>query len=347
MEGVVSVAPAAALATVLRAGRSDFNQRFKLAQQQYRALTGEDWQHYLRHTLGPVAAKVRAHDADRVAAVINVLYDQGMPMVAQNWLGAQARVPELAAAYCQLLTALTPALTRDPARVSGALLNALYQISQHDVQSIKPWADRLAALAGALDDTDTVLCLGTVLAWRIGLAAYRAAALQAAAALPPPLVQAALALPQPPAAALWQALQRAPTLRPDEVGVEGLAKMNWLGWCGGFRGLGGPFAQMPVIGIAGNKLAASDGEHTWWLAADGYGLQCVRMGRAADWSLQRSSQTGSEPVQVSAAGEVRARTHSETFNELASATACVWHNGILAVTLRTSYQVSLLRFAMP
>lgn len=334
MEGVTGTA----LADVLRAGRVDFNQRFNAAQQQHRGLTADDWLAYVKDTLAPVAEKLAAHDVDSVAPAINALYDQGLPLVAQHWLGAQSRSPVLAMLYRQLLCALAPALAHDPLRLSGSLLNALHQICQHDARLARTWADALTKLAANISDVDVVLALGVVLAWRAGLPAYRAAALQAGAALPPALAQAALALPTPPDADLWAALARSPTLKSDEIKSKTPA-MEWLGWLGGYRGLGGPFARRPQIGVASGKLAASDGEHTWWLAADGYGAQLVRMGNDEDWPPQPMDA----PVRVANDGTVSASKQKQKFTELESADTCVWHAGILAVTLRTSYQVALLR----
>ena len=331
------------LADVLRAGRADFNQRFRLACQQYRALTVEDWQAYLKATLSPVAERVAVHDVESVGAVIDVLYDQGLPLVAQRWLGAQARVPVLAVVYRQLLMALAPALAKDPVRLSGSLLNALYQICQHDLRCARQWADSLAAIAGTLPDVDTVLGLGTMLAWRAGMPVYRTAALQIGPLLPPQLAQAALSLATVPSAETWEALKRAPTLRPDEVVSTAAPVLQWQGWVGGYRGLGGPFARHPMIGVAGGRLAASDGQDTWWLAADGYGIQSVRLGRIEDWPLQAPPAV----VRVANDGTVTARKHEQKFTELDTSSACVWHAGILAVTLRTSYQVALLRFPWP
>ena len=339
MDGAISKP----LADVLRAGRADFNQRYTLARQQYRGLTAQDWFAYVKDTLGPVAEKVAAHDTERVAAVIDVLYEQGLPLVGQHWLGPQARAPVLAVVYRQLLGALAPALASDPMRLSGSMLNALHQICQHDARRARPWAEHLAKLAAKISDVEVVLALGIVLAWRVGLPAYRTAALHAGAALPPELAQAALALPMPPTAALWEALKRAPTLKPEEIGASQLPALEWLGWLGGYRGMGGPFATRPMIGVSGGKLAASDGADTWWLAADGYGIQSLRMGRTEDWPLQAARAL----VRVSGDGAVNARNHAQKFVELEAAESCVWHAGILAVTLRTSYQVALLRLPLP
>ncbi len=336
MEGVTGKP----LAAVLSAGRADFNQRFKLAQQHYRGLTADDWLAYIKETLGPVADAVAAHDAERVAAVVDVLYDQGLPLVAQHWLGPQTRQPVLATAYRQLLCALAPALAGDPQRLSGSLLNALHQICLHGARSAQQWADSLARIAAKISSIDSVLALGVLLAWRGGMAAYREAALQAGATLQPQLAQAALGLPQPPAADLWVRLMQAPTLTPEEITVSPAPGVEWLGWIGGYTGLGGPYAKLPRIGIAGSKLAASDGTDTWWLAADGYGIQSLRMGRSEDWPLQ------SLPVRASVAGDgtvTRSGQAAQKFAELETAESCTWYEGVLAVTLRTSYQVALLR----
>jgi hypothetical protein len=331
------------LADVLRAERADFNQRFRLAQQRYRGLAAEDWLAYLRDTLGPVAGRVAAHDAEKLGAVIDVLYDQALPLVAQHWLGPQAREPVLPSAYRHLLCALAPALAQDPLRLSGSLLNALYQICRQDALRAQAWADRVADCAANITDIDTVLALGTLLAWHAGLPAYRAAAVRAGAGLPPALAQAALGLAKAPTPDLWEALQRAPTLRPDEIGSASAPVLEWLGWSGGYRGLGGPFVKRPAVGVAGGKLAASDGAGVCWLAADGYGVQTIGMGAAEDWPLQPAPAL----VRVSTDGTVTSRNHAQKFIELETAEACVWHAGILAVTLRTSYQVALLRFPLP
>jgi hypothetical protein len=318
------------LAAVLSARRADFNQRFKLAQQQYRALDAEAWFAFVRDTLDPVAEIVGAHDASAVPAVIDVLYDQCLPLVAQRWLGREPRE-------------LAPALVRDPARLSGALLNALYQLCAGSAQRAQVWTQRLAAVAGKVADVDTVLALGRVLAWRTGLPAYREEALRVAPQLPPELIQQALGLETRPDAALWAALAQAPALRADEVGAKRKAELEWLGWCGGFRGLGGPFAALPVVGLSGGRLAASDGQNTWWVAADGYGAQTVRMGPAKDWPLDARTAAAAMVVKVSADGAVTAGQLSRKFAELETAHAAVSHGGIVAVALRTSYQVGLLR----
>lgn len=332
----------AQLAAVLKARRTDFNQRFKLAQQQYRALDAEVWFAFMQDTLDPVAEIIGARDASAAPAVIDALYDQCLPLVAQRWLGREPREPVLAASYRQLLAALAPALMRDPARLSGALLNALYQLCAGNAQRAQVWTQRLAAVAGKVADVDTVLALGRVLAWRTGLPAYREAALRVAPQLPPELMQQALGLERRPDATLWAALAQAPELRADEVGAKRKPELEWLGWSGGFRGLGGPFAALPAVGVAGGKLAASDGENTWWVAADGYGAQTVRMGSAKDWPFDTMA-TAATPVRVSADGAVTAGKLSRKFAELETAHAAVALGGIVAVALRTSYQVALLR----
>ena len=313
-----------ALATVLVAGRAQFNQRFRAAQQQHRSLESEAWLDWMKNTLDPVAERVAAHEPGAVAAVVEALYDQALPLVAKRWLGGEAREPVLAAAYRELLIALAPALARDPARA-------------------RHWAERLAQLGAGLADVDTVLGLGRVLAWRAGWPAHREAALEVAPRLPPALVQAALDLSVPPRPALWAALSAAPTLRADEVGTPAAREMRWLGWSGGFRGLGGPFSRLPVIGLAGGQLAASDGADTWRLAGDGYGTQALRMGASADWPVEPAAG----PVRISSAGTVAAGALSRDFPEQESAAGWAWHAGLLTVTLRTSYQVALLRCPMP
>jgi len=327
------------LAAVLKAKRADFNQRFKLAQQQHRGLTAEDWFAYVKDTLNPVADIVAAHDESAVPEVIDTLYDQALPLVAQRWLGTAPRQPVLASSYKQLLAALAPALAREPARLSGALLNSLYQICEIDAQRAHMWTQRLATVGAKSADVDALLALGRLVAWRVGLPAFRAAALQAGPGLPPEWTQQALGLSAPPDAALWQMLARSPALRADEINNVPISGLEWLSWSGGYRGLGGPFTMQPLVGIAADKLAASDGEYTWWLAADGYGTQLVRMGMAADWPLD----TMSASAKVNLDGTVTTGKHSRKFAELETARSATWHAGIVAVTLRTSYQVALLR----
>jgi len=332
-----------ALAAVLQTGRAPFNQRFRAAQQQHRGLDAGAWLAWMKDTLDPVAARVAAHDASAVAPVVDVLYDQALLLVAKNWLGPRARDPVLAAAYRELLVGLAPALAREPARLSGSLLNALHQLCRDDPARARHWSERLAQLGAGLTDVDAILGLGRMLAWRAGWPAQRAAALQVAPRLPPALAQAALELSAPPGPSLWAALTAAPTLRADEVGLPVARDLSWLGWCGGFRGLGGPFARLPSVGLAAGQLAASDGMDTWRLAGDGYGTQALRMGAGADWPVAPADSR----VRVSSTGTVTAGALSREFPDLESAAAWAWHAGLLAVTLRTSYQVALLRCPLP
>jgi hypothetical protein len=332
-----------ALEAVLKARRADYNQRFKLAQQHYRALTAEDWLAFMSDTLNAVAESVAAHDESAVPAVIDALYDQTLPLVAQCWLSREPREPVLVASYRQLLVALAPALASEPARVSGALLNALHHLCVADAQRAQEWTQRLGAIAGKSGDVEAVLALGRVLAWRMGLPAYRESALRAGPQLPLAWAQKALDLSAPPNAALWEALAQSPALRADEAAAVRNPGFEWLVWSGGYRGLGGPFAKQPMVGLAGGKLAASDGENTWWLAADGYGAQAVRMGSAADWPLD----TLSALAKAAADGTVAVGKNVRKFAELETARAAAWHAGIVAVTLRTSYQVALLRCPPP
>lgn len=332
-----------ALAAVLKAGRADFNQRFKSAQQQYRTLTVEDWQAFIRDTLSPVAEIVAAQDESAVADVVSVLYDQALPLVAKQWLGPTPRDPVFATCYKQLLAALAPLLAREPQRVSGGLLNALYQLCALDAVRAREWTQRMSAIVKPLATTITVdeaLALGRVVAWRVGMASQRGVALRDGPSLPADWVKLALDVPFTPDAALWSALRKNPAQRAEEKAPP--AKPEWLSWCGGFRGLGGPFAALPAVGMAGGHLAASDGQATWCIAADGYGQQTVRMGSAADWPLNEGFVVKATPQgAINVTGKVYA------FPELETAHTAVWHEGILAVVLRTSYQVALLRCPPP
>lgn len=338
MSGVVGNA----LAAVLKARRAEFNQRFLAAQQQQRSLTAEAWHGFVRDTLNPVAEIIAAHDEAAVAEVIDVLYDQALPLVARQWLGPAPRDPVFAACYKQLLAALAPLLARDPQRVSGAWLNALHHLCALAPARAQDWTQRMATALKPVAASVTVeqaLALGRVIAWRTGLAAQRAAALRDAPALPPEWIRQALDIPFTPDAALWDALRNNPAMRAEEKAAP--HKPEWLAWCGGFRGLGGPFAALPAVGMAGGKLAASDGMSTWWIAADGYGQQLVRMGAAGDWPL--APMDAATVAKVNAGGFVVFGGRSHPFPELETAHGAVWHEGVLAVVLRTSYQVALLR----
>lgn len=337
-----STAISTALASVLKARRADFNQRFLAAQQQQRTLTAEVWHAFLRETLSPVAEIVAAHDASAVDGVIDVLYDQALPLVAKQWLGPAPRDAVFAACYKQLLAALAPLLVREPERVSGALLNALHQLCTIDGARAREWTQRMAAILKPAATSATVeqaLALGRVIAWRVGLASQREMALRDASSLPADWTRAALDLPFTPDAGLWNTLAQQPAMRAEEK--EPPKQPEWLGWCGGFRGLGGPFAALPAVGFAGGRLAASDGQHTWWLAADGYGQQCVRMGAASEWPLESAGKDVAAKVGAGGFVVMAGRTHP--FPELETAHDAVWQGGILAVVLRTSYQVALLR----
>lgn len=194
------------------------------------------------------------------------------------------------------------------------------------------WARRLAAAAAAAPDASADQVRGLVVsaAWRSGLARYRDAALAAAAGLPASLAATVLDLP---ADAVGDALARQAADRWAWPGVT-WSGVGVLRRVGGFRGLGGPWLELPRVcgSCSDGWLVVADGT-VWVVVADVHGSATVR--------------TTQDPGSVAATQRWRGRLPVPWQDEVTGVATGGDGSRLLAVSRRHSYLVDLVRLEDP
>ncbi|MGC3999533.1 MAG: hypothetical protein QM767_19660 [Anaeromyxobacter sp.] len=284
MEGLRPLPPEAPLARALAAGRERFNARVTAARRGGLRLDPAALLAHLEDGVAPAVAAVAAEAPGRVQAVTEALFDLSLPLVAADLLGPAARGPLLPQAWRELLPRLARPLADAPGRVAAAVTNALLHLGDAPAARPAQWMSELGALARRCEGPEALLRAGQVLAWRAGLAHYRASALAVWETLPEPLARATLGLP-PDAPFEREALRaglRDPWAVPGAPAPEAAPRV--VATVGGFRGLGGPFLAPPRLVAAGGSIWASDGEAVHTVHADAFGHTLVRAAglRAAD-----------------------------------------------------------------
>jgi hypothetical protein len=326
-----------ALGGQMQAGRAAFNQLFRAAARSHAGLDGAAFLAWLESGLDPVAEAVAAAAPEALARTVLELYQMALPLVARGWLGPSAREPAIDAGLREVLAALPCCTAQAPAAFAGAVLNALQRLAAADPAKARRWSQGMGELAPGCTDLEDALALGRVLAWRCGLPSLRARALQDAQTLPAVAVQAVLGLPAPLSPQRLAELMEQPQAMPEESKAE--SAIRFLGWAGGFRGFGGPFARPPRVGLEQGVLVAGDGDALCRLFGDGYGVEAVKVGNGHP----RPSPGAASDPRVDSSGTLHWGGRGRQFPQLAGAITWQWQAGLLAVSLATSHRVALLR----
>lgn len=276
--GVAPPAASPALAAALRVARPELNARFGHARRRMPGLDGEAFGAFVVAAIGPIVDAAAALARDRAGEVAYAAYDVALELVGQRLAGGGARDPRVGAAWSRLLAAVPGHVLVDPPRVALAAANALVQLAGTPGARPEAWGAEMIRIAPQAAALGAWLAAGQVLAWRAGLAHYRASALALLARLPASLAAAILSLPAgaDPAAVIAR-LTADPWFDPARPasGVRVVARV------GGFRGLGGLFVVPPRVS-GGAQLVVGSGDEGWVLCADACGAS---FHRASDGEL--------------------------------------------------------------
>lgn len=324
-------------AAALEAGRERLNARFAQARRDAPSLDGGVFLAHLRDAVGPV---LKAVEPVHLPRTLEVLYGVLLALLARGHVGPRARTPDLEAAWARLLVALGPVLGRNPDALAGPLTNALVNIRSTAGARAGQWSGLVAALAPDAPDPDTLLKLGQLAAWRAGMAMYRPAALELAAALPAELVARVLQPAEWGVARLPETLKKLsadPWFDPFAEATPG-AGAQVAAEVGGFRGLGGPFARPPLVAVKGDALTATDGQGTWVVSADAFGAVLTRHRAGA----AHPGDAAKPALSLAADGTVSTRRGKSKLPLLAGAASSAAAGPTLAVTLPHSHRVFLV-----
>ncbi len=331
MENLISGAFAHALAE----GRTRYNTLFGQARRGSSRLDGAAFLDFLRRGVDPIVAAVDAVAPAQVPAVVEVLYELALDLVAKGVFGNQASSPEVERLWPELLKGVAAHLARAPRQLAAPLTNALYNLATSQGCQPELWCNLLRALGVHCADAATLLQAGQVAAWRCGMAHFRTAALDLAGVLPGDVVRLALALPAD--ADVSELLGRLiddpwfhPAQPPSQKGLRRVAVV------GAFRGFGGVFVRPPRLAYRDGWFYAFDGVSSWVVAADAFGATFHRDGQ----TLPEDASPGIFTIDSS--GTVKGRGCEQSFPELAGASSSSSSMTTLAVTLPTSHSLYLV-----
>ncbi|CAN5345692.1 hypothetical protein BH11PSE11_BH11PSE11_33060 [soil metagenome] len=268
----------APLAQVLMAGRAQFNARAAEARRRYRALDTGAFADFLGSGVDSVVRAVFAAAPDRLASVVLVAYDIALELVGQGLAGPGARSRFVDEVWRELIPRFAKLVAQQPVEVLAALSNAALNIDKIPGARSEQWLGEMTKLSSHIDTLDRLQAVGQILAWRAGLAHYRAGALRAAAQLPNALALAALgAGAQEHADVDWQAIRDKllsdPWWSPANGMPEGEIKVGAPieQQIGKFTGFGGNFAQPPSVRACEDGFAVKSADRYYFLMADAYG----------------------------------------------------------------------------
>jgi hypothetical protein len=330
-----------AFAQFLKANRERCNAKFASARHFTPTLNGDVFSEHLVATVAPIVEAVAQAQPSAVNDVAEWLYDLSLDLLEQEFIGSHSRYPFIGEGWRTLLPALAKHIVAAPRQVIGAVTNALYNLSLTPTARPQEWIDDLIVLAPLCSDVSTLLSVGQILAWRVGLAHYRNGALALCKQLEPKLVLRILQLPanlsKPSAPDLLNRIIADPWLHPPTLAQANKAKqtLQIVAQVGAFRGFGGLFLSPPTVTVAGDQFIVRDGEQHWVLTADCYGATFHR-------SEPATGDVDAGPFEVDRNGKVTLGRASQVFPELANCTSAADNHTTLAVTTPLSHAVFLV-----
>lgn len=257
----------AALAGALRSGREEWNRRHGEAHHRWPALSDEAFREWLTGTTDRVTGAVAGVDAGAVPATVDALYDIGLALLGQRWIGPEGRAPQIGSAFEDLAEAAPTLLAQAPRALLAALANALVHWQAQGDGTL--WLKRFLAACQAARTPDEALRAGQVAAWTCGLVHYRDSALERLPALDSPLLAAVLGIePGRIDSRMRERLARERWYRPDRE-ADTLPRV--AGSLGSFVGYGGRFPQPPVVIAHGTRLILVSGGQGYEVLADAFG----------------------------------------------------------------------------
>jgi hypothetical protein len=306
----------------LAAQRAALNNRFRLARRRYPALDSEAVLALCRELLPPLAGPDAAASAELLSAVYDlILLHAGRGTLTPG--GGSAGVSVLLRA---VFPKLRPLLAARPRLLPGALSNAVENLGPQGAA----FASAIGALAPHMGGAEELLDAGAVVAWRLGDARLRAAALDRADKLPAAVVLTALGLgdwPAEAAALVLAGLRGHAWSRPEEMlsaeTLAGLgsappdrrqhlreqlltapavppAKWRLAGRLGNFLGFDGHFEKPPILldgagETSPHRFRVRCGAAIYRMDADAFGWVCTP-GEVADSPAARSRPPDGLPL---------------------------------------------------
>ena len=265
----------AALASILRSGRSDFNARFIAARRIYPALQPDVFTEFLRTAVDDLVSAVGTVAPERAGEVTIAAYDAALELVGQKLAGQEpnsgSRLQLVDEGWRRVLPTIAHIVATSPARVISAVCNAIHQLASASGVRPKEWIEIMEKLGPQCGDADMFLKLGQVAAWKAGFAHFRQGAIIAGDGLPEALALAALGAKS---GSTWVDVRARLLSNPwfDPAGAaEESSAIRVVAQVGSYRGFGGLFIEPPLVVATGEYFLARSNNECWLLTADLFG----------------------------------------------------------------------------
>ncbi|MBU1107078.1 MAG: hypothetical protein KKB51_10450, partial [Candidatus Riflebacteria bacterium] len=241
------------LIALLKENAEAFNQILHSTGAVSRRLRTADIPAWFTEVIEPVFKAVYRHDQTRSRKLFDVLYRDMLAVLASSVTNLEFEL----AKSCRLLIALNPAVTAiSPSRTLAALTMALQKISRHSQKASCSWLALMERIVPLAKDSNELLSLGRIAAWRCGMAHLRGM-VDISAEVDPRIIA---------------------IIFPDEDCAPEQLKRRWNSdkvptslAAGGFCGLGGTFSRPPRVAVNKDLVFVSDGSTTNALFADRFG----------------------------------------------------------------------------
>ncbi|MEI6212917.1 MAG: hypothetical protein WCP10_02335 [Desulfuromonadales bacterium] len=335
MEAVITGPLAAALAR----NRERFNRLYARAAQRSSLLDPGELASLVRGPLLECVNAVSAVEPEKAEAAAVRMFEICLVLYTHGHLGAKSRNPLVAAVWERLLPQVPVLLARSPRRLTASLSNAAVNIWQEDQAIARHWLKRLHNLIPHCESPEQALDAALVVAWRSGLAHYRETALQHWQRLPDHLKLASLGIGDEDgvdATVAATSLQQR-WLPPHLAGKRTEPRLRIVGRVGSFKGIGGQFAEPPLVAGNGDMLIAYDAENSHTVWADFYGATLRRTQVAPEGFI-----AGTGTFSINTSGTVTFGSLKAQFPPLAGSSSCAATADTLAVTLPHSHAVYLV-----
>lgn len=328
-------------AEILKENRSSLNLKFAEARGIQPSLDGEVFSDLLRQEVTPIVDTMDRHQPMATKQVALVLYDLTLKLLSKDFIGPNSRFPVILQGWRELLPRIPQHLSADPRTVIGAITNALYNFSLEPSARHQEWLEIMRQLAPLDVDAKVFLQAGQVAAWRAGFSHFREGALNLCLNLPRPVLNIALGLPDTSASLsmedIVKRLAADPWLHPSSLGntADSPRRLEIVKRAGAFRGFGGLFRQPPLVMSAGDHFIVRDGDASWLLVPDIFGVTFHRVDDEPEKALP-------SPFKIDQRGRVTCNNQAASFPELADHTSMVANAHTLAVTSSLSFSIFLI-----
>jgi hypothetical protein len=286
----------------LASQRAALNNRFRLARRRFPAVDPDAVLALCRELLPPLAGP----DGGGSAELLSAVYDLILLHAGRGTLTPGGGSQGVSVLLRVVFPTLRPMLAARPRLLPGALSNAVENLGPQGAA----FAGALGALMKHVGSPEELLDAGAVVAWRLGDARLRTAALDRAERLPAPAALTALGLADWPAQAAplivaglrthgWsrpEEMLSAPTraglgsaapdrlgrLRQETLAVPDVPPAQWrpAGRLGNFLGFDGHFERPPVLvetnhETGPHRFQVRCGEAIYRIDADVFGWVCT------------------------------------------------------------------------